>query len=53
MKKYRLLIILVMLFALCTTGTYCIFTKNVTKTGTIQTVETSAVFVDNTTFLTI
>ena len=52
MKKYRLLIILVMLFALCTTGTYCIFTKNVTKTGTIQTVETSAVFVDNTTFLT-
>ena len=51
MKRFKLLIIPLLL--LCTfTGTYCIFTKNVTKTGTIQTVETSAIFLDNTNFLT-
>ena len=40
-----------MFFALFT-GTYCVFTKSITKTGSIETVETSAVFLDNTDFLT-
>lgn len=51
MKKFKLLIVLVMFFALFT-GTYCLFTKSVTKTGSIETVETTAVFLDNTNFLT-
>lgn len=51
MKKIKLLIALVMFFALFT-GTYCVFTKTITKTGSIETVESSAVFLDNNDFLT-
>ena len=51
MKKFKLLLILIMFCALFT-GTYCVFTKSVTKTGSIETVESSATFLDNTDFLT-
>ena len=51
MKKIKFLIIFVlMLFVF--TGTYCVFTKSVTKTGTIETKELSAVFLNNNDFLT-
>ena len=51
MKKYKKLFIFVlMLFVF--TGTYCVFTKTVTKTGSIETKELSAVFLDNNDFLT-
>lgn len=51
MKKFKLLIIPILLLFMFS-ATYCVFTKSITKTGSIETVETSAVFLDNTDFLT-
>lgn len=51
MKKFKLLIIPMMLLFMFT-ATYCIFTKSVSKTGSIVTIESSAIFLDNTSFLT-
>lgn len=50
MKKFKLLIIPIMLLFMFST-TYCVFTKSVTKTGSITTKALSATFVDNTEFL--
>ena len=51
MKKYMLLILPILLLTIFT-STYCVFTKSVSKTGSITTVESSAEFLDNNDFLT-
>ena len=51
MEKYKYILIIVLLMAITTT-TYCAFTKGVEKTGSITTVESSAVFLNNNDFLT-
>ena len=51
MKKYMLLILPILLLTVFT-STYCVFTKSVSKTGSITTVESSATFLDNNDFLT-
>ena len=51
MKKYMLLILSILLLTIFT-STYCVFTKNVSRTGSITTVESSATFLGNSDFLT-
>lgn len=50
-SRFKILLILVLILFVGTT-TYCAFTINVEKTGTIETVELSTTFLDNNDFLT-
>ncbi len=50
-KRIKILLILTLFISISVPSTYCIFTKYVEKTGTIETKELSTTFLNNNDFL--